>query len=81
MKHYTHFSEKERESIYFYLLAGKKKKEIALLLRKHPSSIGRELKRNSCLVDMTRISTTKTHYLPNKAHRKYMERKSKVGKM
>lgn len=86
MKHYTHFSEKERENIYFYLLGGKKKKEIALLLGKHPSSIGREITRNSTLVDMTRhhhikFSKTKYHYLPNKAHKKYLERKSEVGQM
>ncbi len=86
MKHYTHFSEKERESLYFYLLEGKKKKEIALLLEKHPSTIGREIKKNSTLIDMTRhhdikLSKEKFHYLPNKAHKKYLERKREVGQM
>jgi IS30 family transposase len=86
MKHYNHFSEKERESLYFYLLWGKKKNEIALLLGKHPSTIGREIRKNSSLIDMTRhhdikLFKGKFHYLPNKAHKKYLERKKLVGQM
>jgi IS30 family transposase len=80
MNHYTHFSEKERESIYFYLLAGKKKKEIALLLWRNPSSIWREITRNSSLIGMTRTIKAKLHYLPTKAHQKYIKRKQEVGK-
>jgi len=51
MKHNTHFSEKERENLYFYLLEWKKQREIAVLIRKDASSISRELKRNSTLKD------------------------------
>ena len=86
MKHYTHFSEKERENLYFYLLDGKKQKEIAWLLWRDPSTISREIKRNSIVMDMTRWHTVKTckkkyHYLADKAHKKYLERKSKVGQL
>ncbi len=81
MKHYTHFSEKERESIYFYLLTGKKKKDIALLLWRSPSSIWREIKRNSSLIGKSRSGKARSHYLPTKAHQKYFKRKQQVGKM
>jgi len=81
MKHYTHFSEKERENICFYLLMGKKKKEIALLLWRSPSSVGREIKRNSSLIGMTRWIKTISHYLPDRAHYKYLHRKQEVGKL
>jgi IS30 family transposase len=86
MKHYKHFSEKERETLYFYLLDGKKQKEIAYLLERSPSSISREIKRNSIVMDMTRWHTIKTcrkkyHYLADKAHKKYLERKSNVGQL
>jgi len=86
--YYNHFTEKERESLYFYLLAWKKNNEIAYLIGRHPSTIGREIKRNSVLVDM-KFNHNKTkkwvrdnyHYLPNKAQMKYIKRKSEVWKM
>ena len=86
MWHYKHFSEKEREDLYFYLLEWKKQYEIADLIGKDSSSICREIKRNSTLKDMTRHHDTKTsktkyHYLPDKAHKKYIERKREVGQM
>ena len=86
MKHYKHFSEKERENLYFFLLEWRKQYEIAILLDRNPSSISREIKRNSIWKDKTRWHTIKTskekyHYLPNKAHKKYLERKSEVWKM
>lgn len=88
MKNYTHFSEKERENLYFYLLEGKKKKEIAYLLGRNPSTIWREIKRNSILKDhkFNKNNTEKKkwcnyHYLPNKAHKKYLERKSETWKL
>ena len=88
MKHYTHFSEKERESLYFHLLKWKKQKEIAGLIGKNPSSISREIARNSILIshDFNKNNKKKEnrrnyHYLPNKAHKKYLERKSEVWKL
>jgi transposase, IS30 family len=88
MKHYTHFSEKERENLYFYLLEWKKQCEIAVLISKDPSSISRELKRNSILKEHKFNKNNKEkkkwenyHYLPNKAHKKYLERKSESWKM
>lgn len=87
MKHYTHFSEKERENLYFYLLEWKKQCEIAVLMNRNPSSISRELSKNSSLKGMARwqeydrYSKKNYHYLPNKAHKKYLERKSDAWKM
>lgn len=88
MKHYNHFNEENREKLYLYLLEWKKKKEIALLLGKHPSSISREIRRNSILKEHKFNKNNKEkskwinyHYLPNKAHKKYLERKSEVWKM
>lgn len=88
MKHYNHFSEKERENLYFYLLEWKKQCEIAVLICKDPSSISRELVRNSVLIshDFNKNNEKKKnrenyHYLPNKAHKKYLERKSDVWKL
>jgi hypothetical protein len=53
------------------------------LIGKDPGSISRELSRNSSLKGMTRrqneydrYSKKNYHYLPNKAHKKYIERKS-----
>lgn len=81
--HYNHFTEKEREFLYFYLLEWKSQKEIALLIWKHPSSISREIKRNSSLIDFRlnssfkyKSSKSNYHYLPNKAHIKYKSRKN-----
>lgn len=43
---YTHLTQDERYQIYILLKAGHPKREIAKLMRRHPSSIGRELARN-----------------------------------
>ncbi|MWP47921.1 helix-turn-helix domain-containing protein [Gilliamella sp. Pas-s27] len=45
--YYNHLSRKERYQIFVLLQAGKNKKEIAQLLNRHPSTISREIKRNS----------------------------------
>ncbi|MCO6557826.1 MAG: helix-turn-helix domain-containing protein [Gilliamella sp.] len=45
--YYNHLSRKERYPIFVLLQAGKNKKEIAQLLNRHPSTISREIKRNS----------------------------------
>jgi len=44
--HYKHITINEREKIDFLLETGKKHKEIALELNRHPTTIGREIERN-----------------------------------
>ena len=46
---YTHLTQNERYQIYALLKAGHKQREIAQLLNRHPSTISRELGRNSGL--------------------------------
>lgn len=46
MRPYTHFSHTERDSIEEFLIAGKRPAEIARALKRHPSSVYREIKRN-----------------------------------
>lgn len=43
---YKHLTQDERYQISILLKAGKTKSEIAVLMNRHPSTIGRELKRN-----------------------------------
>lgn len=45
MKSYAHLSDEERFFIHIALREGKNKKQIALSLKRHPSTIGREIKR------------------------------------
>ncbi len=45
--HYKHITINEREKIVFLLATGKKHKEIALELNRHPTTISREIERNS----------------------------------
>ena len=47
MSHYHHFTIDERESLLVYLSQGKKNSEIAKLLNRSPSTISRELRRNT----------------------------------
>ena len=47
MKQYTNLTESEREIIYIYLIEWKNKSQIAKLLRRSPSTITKELERNS----------------------------------
>ena len=47
MSHYRHFTIDERESLLVYLSQGKKNSEIAKLLNRSPSTISRELRRNT----------------------------------
>lgn len=58
---YKHFSSKERDLLSGYLAEGKNQSEIALILGRDPSTISRELSRNS-LYKLTRI------YHPITAH-------------
>jgi len=53
-------------------------------MNRNPSTISRELSKNSSLKGMARwqeydrYSKKNYHYLPNKAHKKYLERKSEA---
>jgi len=87
MKNYKHFWEKEREIIYLLLQEWLNKLEIAKKLNRHPSSIWREIKRNSSLLKLS-LNWTKEakenknnyHYLPDRANNKYKQRKQEAWK-
>ena len=87
MVYYNHLSEKEREFIFFSLLIWKKQYEIAQLLNRSPWTISREIKRNSVLIDSRfnndpkmKLNKNNYFYLPNRAHVKYIIRKSGSSK-
>jgi IS30 family transposase len=46
MKSYTHLTQEERYQIYVLMKAGHRKQQVAVLLGRSPSTIGRELRRN-----------------------------------
>lgn len=82
MKQYKHLSLKEREEIYDLYQSGKRKNEIASLLSRHPSTIGREIKRNKTMIGIRNNNNPDAknepknyHYLPDRAHAKYMIRR------
>ena len=66
---HTHFTIKEREGIFKFLVQGKNFTEIAEKLGKNKSSVSREVKRNS----------TNGEYSPFEAQRLYKSRKSRCG--
>ena len=73
VKNYSHLSIIEREEIAIGLENGKKQSEIAFLLGRSPSTISRELKRNSpCFY--------KTRYRANGAQMKAQEREKQSHK-
>lgn len=82
MKKYKHINEKERIEIYEYLRSGYKQKEIAENLGRDPSTISREIKRNSTSTEarLNNSPRKKKIYLPINAQRKYEKnrKKSKV---
>lgn len=77
MKKYTHFTPKEREQLYDLLQLGLKHYEIAEILGKNPSSISREIRRNSSIIDRRYNNSPKKikHYLPDRAQEKYEKRR------
>jgi IS30 family transposase len=88
MNNYTHIWEKERKIIYLWLQKGLKQKEIAQELKRAPSSISREIKRNRSLLWQrlnnnikAKINDENYHYLPDKANEKYKKRKKQAWKM
>lgn len=66
-KEYTHFTEKDRESLYIWKKEGIAVKEMAKRLGKNKSSVFRELSRNS---------DRKVGYLPDRAHDKALKRRT-----
>ena len=66
MKHYSHLTQAERHQISSLLKANCTKTEIANILNRHKSTIGREIERN----------TGKRGYRPKQAGRLAIERKS-----
>lgn len=77
MKQYINLTENEREFIYIYLMQWKNKLEIAKLLWRSPSTITREIRRNSVYMWKWRW-TYKKYYIPDKAQKNYLIRKSKA---
>jgi len=79
MKKYTHFTSEEREQLFDLLHIGIKQKEIAQILKKSPSSISREIRRNSTVIDRRYNNSPKQvrHYLPYRAEKKYRKRRKK----
>lgn len=65
MSQYHHFTMFEREKIFFFLAQNKSIRFIAKELGRSPSSVSRELKRNSINND----------YSPSKAEKKYKKRR------
>jgi transposase, IS30 family len=84
---YHHFRPEERELISQLLAAGKSRPEIAKCLHRHPSSIGREVRRNGlkglyCAVDAQRCAErrrtaarAKSRKLNRPENRAYVERR------
>ncbi len=87
MKHYTHLWKKEREIIYIYLEKWFKQNKIAEILWRNPWTISREIKRNKSLLSISFNNNPKKkckkenyHYLPDRADKKYKERKKQAWK-
>lgn len=68
---YKHITIEERSCIYQFIKLGMKIREIASALKRSPSTISRELKRNS---------TNKENYYPVEAQEKYEKRKENKNK-
>jgi transposase, IS30 family len=71
---YSHLSLYEREQIFVYKRQGKSRREIAKLLKRSPSTISRELNRNS------HIHPLMTGYLGASAHLQAKTRKAQAGR-
>ena len=81
---YNHLTIEERACIYQFLNLGMSIRKIAQALKRSPSTISREIKRNSSKIKNSRGDYTK--YFPIKANDKYIDRrkdchrKSKLSK-
>jgi IS30 family transposase len=67
---YKHLNSEERDRIAIYRNRGWSLREIAKKLKRHPSTLSRELKRNH----------SRTGYYPHKAHEKARMRKKQLHK-
>ena len=65
MREYRQLTEDDRIEVYAMKQAGKQQKDIAKTLEVHPSTIGRELKRNA----------GQRGYRPRQAHQKALQRR------
>lgn len=88
MYNYKHLWEKEREKIYIWIQMNLKQYQIAEIIKKHPSTVCREIKRNRCLLSITLNNNPKEkckienyHYLPERANNNYKKRKSEAWKL
>lgn len=70
---YNHLTIEERSCIYQFLNLGMSIRKIAQALKRSPSTISREIKRNSFKIKVSRGSYTK--YFPIKANDKYIDRR------
>lgn len=74
---YKHVSQEERDQIYDLCQQGYQESKIADLLHRHPATIGREIRRNACMIERrwNNSPKQKKHYLPDRAQKKYEERR------
>ncbi len=70
---YHHLTIEERSGIYQFLNLGMSIREIVQALKGSPSTISREIKRNSSKIKASKGSYTK--YFPIKANDKYIDRR------
>ena len=77
---YKHLSQKERDEIYALSQEGYLKTQIAQMLNRNKSTIGREIKRNATSIERRYNNSPKKkkHYLPDRAQQKYRERRRKA---
>jgi len=74
---YSHLSQKERDHIYILKQEGLKNRAIANILKRHPATISREIKRNSTSIKKRYNNSPKKkkYYLPDRANEKYKQRR------
>lgn len=83
MGNYTHLSDQERDQLFVHLQSGLTNKvEIARRMKRDPTTIRRELKRNKTMIGTkhnnnphTKPNSNHFHYLPDRAKQKYLERR------
>lgn len=75
MSHYRHITIEERESLLLLRSSGKSIRQIAMLLERNPSTISRELKRNTINNDYSAVLADKSYHI----RRKNCKRKKKFS--
>jgi IS30 family transposase len=93
VKKYSHLNLAEREELAIFLEKGFKQRQIALKLKRHPSTISRELKRNSPVIrevryranraqvraDERKVQSHQKTRIPNKRLRRFISKKIRAG--